>query len=901
MDELATARLLIDVFQPRTDVFAVRWDEQHDVDRYNEWLKSKSFKAAPAVLGGYKPAGARDNRTKLTPEEVVRHLRGEKTIGVYPMVDGQYCNVIAADFDNHRGDLILDANPIDDYQRIARLLNTLEIPYLAWHSRGGKGYWVALLPPLRTSARDARAVLFGLLRRAGVQRVPEGTLDDLFPKQDVLTVDEENPTRNTGNLFALPLSKKWAPGSLFVGVDSSNWNAQVEHLRNARRIDETLWAELVAAFPPLVETVEHTRGDQTVSSKPSAWYTLLQSVGFVGTALGGEKHALLCVNDAQHSTPDGSAQNAGGSCYLHPANTPRNIGWPHCSHAHCSDLKAVDWLNASLVILSDRVAKAPDALSAAYSLTHEFAAIRAIDSEYYYATARRKLKELCKELRLNEFESVVKKIRFDDKQITVTLQGYELTDAGNAARYVDANKDTLRYAAFRGTWLVWAGTHWIEDDHEANAWSHVFELAATLMSEARAEPDEDRRHFCLQHAAHSQSLKGLEAIPRLVKKEQDIRLEADQVNRDPWVFNVQNGTINLHTGALQPHRPEDFIDRVSGVSFDPTATCPRWNQFVAEIMPDASMQKYLQALMGYSLTGLTTEHMIAIFWGETGGNGKSTFIRVMQRLFGPYFQTISRDLLLAGSTGKHPTGLTDLDGARLVVASETDDDDTLDQALVKSLTGGDAIKARKMRQDFYTFEPTHKVVLVTNPRPRVRGNDMALKRRAHLIPWEAQFTDPHGTKASPGAKTADLNLFDKLIAELPGILNWAVQGCLAWQRDGLVLPEIARAATETYFEEEDTVFGFFQEMCTFEEKQKITRKGLWLAYVAWCRTSEIKPLTERGFSTRVRQQLQRQHRRDFRIDGHERQGTIMVRVWKGIFADRSRILTLVVDNTEPTT
>ncbi len=300
-----------------------------------------------------------------------------------------------------------------------------------------------------------------------------------------------------------------------------------------------------------------------------------------------------------------------------------------------------------------------------------------------------------------------------------------------------------------------------------------------------------------------------------------------ELDRDPWQFNVMNGTVDLHTGQRRAHRPEDYLTKVAPVTFDPSAKCPIWDSFLSTIMPSKNIVAYLQRLAGYWLTGRTTEHVLPILWG-VGANGKSTFINTIFAVLGSdYSGKASRDLLIAARGEKHPTALAWLHGKRFICAIETADGAKLDEALVKELTGGDPITARRMREDFWTFDPTHKVALVTNHKPQVRGTDYAMWRRLRLIPFNV--TIPPGQQ--------DKNLPDKLRSELPGILNWMLAGCVQWQQGGMAEPSDVLSATNDYQSEQDKLGAFITERCKLGNSLKTPVTAFYAAYKDWCKAN----------------------------------------------------------------
>lgn len=276
------------------------------------------------------------------------------------------------------------------------------------------------------------------------------------------------------------------------------------------------------------------------------------------------------------------------------------------------------------------------------------------------------------------------------------------------------------------------------------------------------------------------------------------------MDSNPWLLNVQNGTLDLRTGELCEHRREDFITKLCPVTFDPGAKCPQWRQVLQRIFSDNKILiQYIQRLAGYILTGKTEEHILPLLYG-TGANGKTTLVELLLKLLGSdYAMKAAPDLLMARRGESHPTDRADLFGKRFVACVETEDGRRMAESLVKEITGGDRIRARRMREDFWEFTPTHHVWLAGNHKPTVRGNDHGIWRRIKLIPFDVVIPDAQQDKQLP----------EKLAAELPGILNWCIEGCLEWQRNGMREPPIVQAATKEYSDEMDRLGQFIDDYC----------------------------------------------------------------------------------------
>ena len=295
------------------------------------------------------------------------------------------------------------------------------------------------------------------------------------------------------------------------------------------------------------------------------------------------------------------------------------------------------------------------------------------------------------------------------------------SDLGNAQRFAAMHGNSARFCYPWGKWLAYDGRRWRVDES-----GEVERLAKStikaMYSEALTLPD-DQRAALTKHALETERRAArIAAMIDLARSELGIAVQPEQLDCDPWLLNVQNGTIDLRSGKLRPHDRADLATKIAPVSYDPEATCERWEMFLHSIFAGkASLIDYVKRLLGYSLTGDVREQILGIFWGS-GSNGKSTLLNLfMSDLLGPDYALKAPHELLMVKGDEHPTERADLYGKRLVAAIETDDGKRLAESLVKELTGGDAIRARRMRENFWEFRPTHKLVLCTNHKPSIRG------------------------------------------------------------------------------------------------------------------------------------------------------------------------------------
>jgi putative DNA primase/helicase len=325
--------------------------------------------------------------------------------------------------------------------------------------------------------------------------------------------------------------------------------------------------------------------------------------------------------------------------------------------------------------------------------------------------------------------------------------------------------------------------------------------------------------------------------------ESELPVAPDALDADPMLLNVANGTVNLRTGQLLPHRQEDLITKVAPVTVNSSTSCTLWLQFMNEITDgNQALINYHQRIAGLCLTGDISEQYLFILHGG-GANGKSVYADTITGILGDYAGEAAPTLLMATRSEEHPTQTADLHGKRLVVASETEEGGRLKLQTVKRLTGDKTLKARFMRQDYFSFQRTHKLWMVTNNRPAVRENTHAVWRRIRLIPFE--ITIPEDRQ--------DKHLVDKLREEWPGILNWMIAGCLEWQRSGLQAPEVVESATRRYQEEQDILAEFVQAVCILDGDLRTPRTEMYGTYKDWAaKAGDRHPLDRNTFYEHLR-------------------------------------------------
>jgi len=414
------------------------------------------------------------------------------------------------------------------------------------------------------------------------------------------------------------------------------------------------------------------------------------------------------------------------------------------------------------------------------------------------------------------------------------------TDLGNAQRFARVAAGKARYVGQWGKWLIRKPDRWKVDD-ALDIQTLAKKTALSIYDEAKAATDLDRQRALGKWAVTSQSRERLAAMVDLARP--DLAVGVEELDADPFALNTLNGVLDLRTGQLRPHRPEDLMTRRANVRFDPAAECPLFDAFLDRIMDgNAALLGYLQRLFGICLTGDISEQILPMPYG-VGANGKTVLTDTINDLLGDYACEAPPDLLLMRNSPEHPTEIADLCGRRLVVASETEEGRRLRVQLVKRLTGNSRLKARYMRGDYFEFPRTFKVFLVTNNKPTIKEMTLAIWRRIQLIPFEVVIPP----------EEQDRHLTEKLKTEWPGILNWALRGCLAWQREGLNPPPEVLAATAAYQSEQDPLAEFLDGCCIFAPHVSATRADLYARYLAYAEHSKDRhPLDRTSFYERIR-------------------------------------------------
>lgn len=436
-----------------------------------------------------------------------------------------------------------------------------------------------------------------------------------------------------------------------------------------------------------------------------------------------------------------------------------------------------------------------------------------------------------------------------------------LTDAGNAQRFAMQHGAWMRYCYAWRSSLTWDGKRWSRDPGDA-VMRLAKSTARSIYAEAARADDDDVKALA-SWAKRSEAEARLRAMTFLAQSEPGIAVTPVQLDAEPWLLNTETGTLDLRTVELRPHRREELLTKLAPVAYDATAECPRWLAFLSRIFDDnEALIAFLQRALGYALTADTREQCFFLLWGA-GANGKTTLLKTVSSILGDYAVSTRAETFMVKGSDAIPNDVAQLAGSRFVVAVEAEQDRRLAEALMKQATGGDVMSARFMRGEFFEFAPTFKVFIATNHKPIIRGTDHAMWRRVRLIPFTVTIADDQQDKMLEG----------KLRGEGAGILRWMVEGCLAWQRDGLGVPVEVRAATASYRSEMDVVGRFLADRCALDQSATITAADLYADYVAWCDAEREKPISKTMLGLRL---AERPGLEDARL------GRNRTRAWRGI-------------------
>lgn len=429
---------------------------------------------------------------------------------------------------------------------------------------------------------------------------------------------------------------------------------------------------------------------------------------------------------------------------------------------------------------------------------------------------------------------------------------YSFDDTGNAERFVDLFGEQVRYCYTDKRWLWYDGRKWCTDmtgTVKRLADKAVACMAAEAKVYAQLDADEgtDMAKAFEKHMKSCRSNKSKNAM--LSEVMHHVPVLPAQMDRFKTVLNTPGGVIDLRSGGISPHDPMTYLTKMTAVEYSENADCPRWLAFLDDIFRgDKDLIRYVQKAVGYSLTGSTTEQCAFFLYG-TGRNGKSTFIDIIRDIFGDYAANIQPETIMVRSNQSTAinSDIARLKGARLVTSVEPNEGVRINEGLLKQLTGDDTVTARKLYGDEFEFKPEFKLWMATNHKPVIRGTDMGIWRRIHMIPFTVQIPE----------EKIDRRLKYKLSAELTGIFRWAVEGCLLWQKEGLKMPRAVLEEVREYRREMDVISAFVEDKCTVGKGLSVQSSALYAAYLRWADSGNEYKMSNTKFGLEIAKRFEK--------------------------------------------
>jgi len=442
--------------------------------------------------------------------------------------------------------------------------------------------------------------------------------------------------------------------------------------------------------------------------------------------------------------------------------------------------------------------------------------------------------------------------------LSAILLDLPCTDNGNAIRFSSRFGHLIRYVAEQKAFFTWEGERWEEDKKEkvvalARETANFISIEMSLLVLPKGADEDEIRAYkkrlseIFRWSLKSQDKHSIDAMVELVKSESGITVLQSELDQDDYLLNLKNGTFDLRAGKLKPHDPHDLITKLAPVVYDPETQCPNWNKFMFKVVRgNRALFDFLQDLVGCGLTGKQLDDILPISFGP-GGNGKGIFAETLKNVLGDYASTATSDLFLARNNEGVSNDRACLVGVRFLTASETDEGRRLNEALVKSMTGGDTQKVRFLHKEFFELVPKFTAMLFTNHKPIIGGTDQGIWRRVKLIPWLHDFTKDPEIEPRPVVMA-------RMEAESSGILNWAIAGYVRrMQTSQIQVPREVAAETDIYRRQSDTLAEFLEDCCVVDEQDaEVTKKDLYEKYCKFAEEAGQKNVsTAKSFGMRL--------------------------------------------------
>lgn len=426
---------------------------------------------------------------------------------------------------------------------------------------------------------------------------------------------------------------------------------------------------------------------------------------------------------------------------------------------------------------------------------------------------------------------------------------YSYDDTGNAERMKDLFGENIRFNYTSNTWMYYDGKRWRNDDTgrmKILTDKVVDNMKNEKLFVADGIDQEDMEKFRYRHWKDSRNHN--KKVNMMKECEHLLPVTNETFDNDFNLFNVQNGFVNLKAGKLNDHERTNYFTKISNVEYTDKADCPKWDEFLDDIfLGNQELVRFIQRAVGYSLSGYTSEQVLFVLYGN-GRNGKSVFLDILNEVFGSYSTNIQPQAIMAGKNNSDASPeIAKLDGARLVTTTEPNEGERFDEGLLKQLTGGDRVSARKLYENEFEFTPQFKLWMATNHKPYVRGRDEGIWRRFIIIPFDKQIP----------LHEVDRDLTKKLKRELPAIMRWCVDGFLEWQRIGLSEPAIIKEQRDEYRVEMDSIAMFIEECCDVNPLQKIKASELFNAYDQWAKENHQHIMSSTKFGREMAKRYER--------------------------------------------
>lgn len=437
--------------------------------------------------------------------------------------------------------------------------------------------------------------------------------------------------------------------------------------------------------------------------------------------------------------------------------------------------------------------------------------------------------ELQNKQNLGEIKRIMETTETYDEETGEIKKVYENNDTGNAKRLVDKYGHLIRYNTDNNCWYIYDGKRWKVDDT-----LEIKRLADLIIEDVKSDfinvNDKSEMKELAKNYDRLTSSKGKECMIKESQHLQGIPVLNADFDRDNMMLNVNNGVVDLRDGKIYDHNSDMNLSKIVRINYDPNATCPRWLQFLEEIfLGDKELIEWVQKSVGYSLTGSTKEQCMFFCYGE-GSNGKSVFLDTIKNVVGSYGLNTQPETVMTKKKDVTELGadVARLKGARFVSTVETNQGARLNESLIKQMTGEDDLVARFLYGKPFEFKPEFKIWMATNHRPVIIGTDNGIWRRVKLIPFKATFS----------GSQIDKDLKNKLTRELSGILNWAVEGCIKWQKEEYTTPSSVEMSTKEYRKEMDVLEKFIEEVIEIKEpfhNYRTKASDLFRAYKGWAK------------------------------------------------------------------